>query len=90
MEWDGMGWIMRMERGKGKREEGCGLQEIVDGIVDVVVHVVVGPAGPIVELVGVVGSTTRFEVVVGHGHGWRMSYVSYRFTLQRRFCQGLT
>lgn len=53
----GGGWIMMMERGKGEKGW-VGLQEVVDGVVDVVVHVVVGPAGSIVELVGVVGSTT--------------------------------
>ena len=67
--------------GARKRERGLGLQEIVDGIVDVVVHVVVGPAGAIVELVGVVASTTRFEVVVvvvvHDRHGWRLSCVPF-------------
>ncbi len=79
MEWNGMG--THDDGGARKRERGLGLQEIVDGIVDVVVHVVVGPAGAIVELVGVVASTTRFEVVVvvvvHDRHGWRLSCVPF-------------
>ncbi|KAL8859977.1 MAG: hypothetical protein Q9178_003526 [Gyalolechia marmorata] len=42
------------------------LQEIINGVIDVVVHIIIGPAGTIVELVRIIISPARLEVFERH------------------------
>ncbi len=42
------------------------LQEIINGVIDVVVHIIIRPAGTIVELVRIIISPARLEVLERH------------------------
>lgn len=55
-----------IRRGRAE-EDGTKVQERVDAIVDMVVHVVVRPACSIIEAIGVVNAAAGFEVRRG-GH----------------------
>ena len=54
------------EEKPNRRVREAHLQEIINGVIDVVVHIIIRPAGTIVELVRIIISPARLDVLEQH------------------------